>query len=420
MNFLPVISSFILYIQISLADSGSLSIYKHKDSVFSSGSESRELLQKIREGDFFQHFIKIKKDGIDFQIDSKKALSEIDLSYQVIDPSSGNLNYIIRCTDLICDLRTSTGEQRSELKRRLISWPSDLGKLVLWRPSLFIHARTNLVTQYAPGSTFLILNLQHEYARVMDLNKPDQEGYLKISDGISKLDMAQYVLFQNRWYQVKYKTRDGLFLAHYPRNPIIFSKVQAILTQPDVYLAKEEIQGTPILARSQLLFQAEMFEKWSYGKHPEHGLIWWKDTPEKKEKLSLEEIQKRKIFSLAHPINKEFPILLSAEGGIFYSENGLEFTHLEQFGNQNWPVAIDPHGYLYVGYQRAHPNFLNFQPFLRPSELAKIFPNSNGNLKILEYAFDRDSIRILTAWGSKRYWIQGAYLNPLSSPWTLF
>jgi len=405
---------------LGLAESRSLSFYRNKESIFSSGSESRELLQKIREGDFFQHILRVKKDGVDFQLEAKMALSEIDLSYQVIDPSSGNLNYIIRCADLNCNLRTPTGESLSELKRRLMSWPGDLGKFVLWKPSLFIDAHTKQATQYAPGSAFIILNLQHEYVRVIDLNSPSKEGYLKFSDGISKLDMAQYVMIQNRWYQVKYKTSEGLFLKNFQRNPVIFSKVQAILTQPDLYLAKEEVKNTPIKPRSQLQFVHESFEKWSFGKHPEHGIIWWKDSPEKKERLTLEQIQRRKIFSVAHPVNKDFPILISAEGGIFYSDNGIEFIHLEQFGDQNWPVAIDPHGYLYVGYQRAHPKFLEFHPFIRPTELTKIFPNSNSEVKILEYAFDGESIRILAAWGSKRRWIQGAYQNPLSSPWTLF
>jgi len=409
-----------LSVQFSYAENISIPFYKNKESEFSSGSESLFNLNRIRSNTESLNLIEVKKDNLKFKLKAEDVTSDLDLSHVIINTETNQLQYVLNCSEFeSCLTRSFEGHVKTYSRSSLENWPGDLGKLVLWRPSLFINATTKIPEFARPGDKFLIVRLQHEYALVMQLTHPFREGYLKLSDGISKLDLAQYVLFKNKWLAVNYKTRDGLYLTNYQKNPVSFSKIKGIITQPRTLVALKEIQTHSLVPRAQMTFLGRESISWSYGHHPEHGFIWWKEQRPKREIFSLEQIKKRKIYSLAHPPKEELPIMISADG-IFYSENGKEFIKLESFSNQNWPVAIDPLGYLYVGYQRASPGSLMFYPFIKPADLTRLFPGLSSNFKILDYAFSNGSIRLLAGIGSKRRWIQGAYENPLTSPWTLF
>jgi hypothetical protein len=363
--------------------------------------------------------IEVKKDDRKFEVKAQDVVSDIDLSHVVINTRTEELNYLINCPSETCQVRKLSGEMYVEKKSFLENWPKDLGKLILWKPSLFIQAKSKTSHLSKPGDQFLIVKLIQEYALVIQLTPPFQEGYLKLSDGISKLDLAEFVLIDKKWRAVNYKTGEGLYLKGQGKKPVSFSKVSGILTAPKTLVATKEIPDESLVPRSHLTFLNQRTEVWNKGYHPDHGFIWWKATLSNQKMYSLDEIRARKIYSLANPKDQEVPILISADG-IFFSKNGVEFIKLDQFGNQNWPVAIDPQGYLYVGYQRAHPNHLDFHPFLKPADLAQIFPGYPSGVKILDYSFDKKSIRLLIGGGAKRRWIEGAYLNPLSYPWTPF
>lgn len=410
--------------QSALAGDLSIPFYKNKASQFPSGTASLADLNAILTHQTVTHMVNISKDGLDFALESHFLLSDLELSHRVLDLETNQINILIGCQAHHCQVqtpssnfKTDSGQIKTQSKNKVALWPADLGKFVLWKDSPFIDAETKKVSQSRSGDTFLIIKLQHEYIHVEQLSPPYQRGFVKMSDGITKLDLAQYVLYKKQWLPVKYKTNEGMHLATDNHKIITFSQISGVLTKPNTLVATKEVRDIPIMPRSLVTYESEKIDTWSHGLHPHHGPICWKMRNESESPLSLTEIKKRRIYSVAHPPDREHPVLLSADG-IFFSKDGVTFKKIPQFFNQNWPVGIDPKGYLYVGYKKSHPDFLDFHPFIRPEDLSKLFTSHNSEIKILDYAFDKKVISILAGWGSHKRWIKGAYHNSLNSPWS--
>jgi hypothetical protein len=428
--------SCLLFLSVTTLDSTqsfalSIPFYQSQKSLFPSGQESFFYLESLSPKNMTEHFLDIMKDSTQYRLPAELFVSELDLSHLVLHSEKNALYYLNHCILDHCFVKSFSGQEFKALKKDLLPWPQDLGKLILWKPSFFIENHSKKLQPCNPGDRFLILNLQQEYAHVLQLFPPYQEGYIRLSDTLSKLDLTQYALVKKQWFQVSHKTQEGLMVfqpssqspSQKKRNSqqklLPFSKITGLLTHPQTLLSLKNIPHTPIVVRSPVTHLGESIQLWNQGLHPQHGLIWWKKQEPQHKVYTLSEIQKRKIYALAHPKEKETPLLISADG-IFYSKDGQQFIHLSDFHHQNWPVAIDSLGYLYVGYQRAHPLYLDFQPFVKPVELARLFPSPPNELKIYDYRFDQHFIRLQVGSEKTKHWVQGSYVRPLSSSWSFF
>lgn len=399
--------------------------YRAPNSSFVSGHSPMSLLFSNLKGQKTRSQAHVSKDGQQFLLERSDLLNDLDLSEKLIDLKTGASLPVSIKDDNTYWLLAPDGKRLKRTPDQLTPDPKDLGRLVTWKTSTLILEKEKTPTPIEKGTDFYIVRFQHEYALVQSVQNPAIRGYLSLADTHSKLDLAKFVWVRGQWLPVKYRTRDGLRVQRASGREEWLSpmRVEGVLTKPLVGILKSALPSKNLVVRSQVEILSLRSDTWYQSWLQDHGLVWWKPLASKaKTTLSLETILKEKtIFSVATPPNKPLPILVSAEG-VYFSANGLDFVEIEQFRGQNWPVTIDDHGHLFVGYFKASDHSkLYFEPFLKPHELAGFFNSKNPKvLKISELYADANKLRLALSDGTRQLQIKAPNVGSKITEWKIW
>ncbi|MCS6838575.1 MAG: hypothetical protein NZ480_06975 [Bdellovibrionaceae bacterium] len=398
-----------------------LPFFRSPQSSIPSGYTTYENLKKNYIKSIEVQTITAEKDDNYFQLNKNQFIDEMDLSQKAIDLSSSRLVTILKCSNTYCTILDQINLVNRP-RQQLIPWFLDKGRIVMWRNSHFIEEKSKLSHIAERGTFYNVIHFLQQYAYVIESQPPYRVGYVPIVDGISKLDLAQYVLCGNNWLPVQYHNKDGLKIA---KSNLVLKphEVEAFLTYSDKGILTEAIDSHRVLPRSHLKVLHNQSSSWKISFLEQHGEVYWQENAKPTNIVLAQDLLKNPIYSYAlAPTPRQLPILVSSNG-IYLSHDGLSFSFLEQFHYQNLPVAIDQDLNLYVGNYRAkYSHNPKFEPFFHISHLKHILGNRDIlSLQIKNILITEKLIKLdLLIDHHHQLRVQGSRKAPLWSPWFMF
>lgn len=146
-------------------------------------------------------------------------------------------------------------------------------------------------------------------------------------------------------------------------------KVQTIHTDGNRAIICEATEELNIHQRVKIL--RDTSTEWVQSRLPEHGLVWWKSedaaksTGDSPDRLTIEQLLKRDIYSVAfHPQNEK--IGLVSANGVYSTMDGQTWSKLSFFDEEmDYAVHIHSDGSWFVGHYRSKDQGRNFREFLQ-------------------------------------------------------
>lgn len=182
--------------------------------------------------------------------------------------------------------------------------------------------------------------------------------------------------------------------------------------------------GLHVNLGARVQIEEALAHKWNESYVKGHGLIWWKtdlkNTPKSLKTITTAELLKKNLTGISYD-SKQKKGLASASG-IYQTRDGKNWSKLDFFGNQDWPVLIHSSGVWFVGSYKSSDEGESFQPFLKWSEIVKKMQSKQPRrnvpyLKVVGLqTVNSQWMKIKIDTGSKLAAIQA---DPISSEWSL-
>ena len=376
--------------------------YRNLQTSFSSGQAPRQDLESRLKSQEFHHRLKVSWNKKDFTLDGYQVLQEINctVNAQLTQNSAlfenqqnlaKPLGLLSKDQDVeILELQSTWAKVR-EPSRKTEGWlPLSSLKAKNEDTGVFVNLidtylrkkptyESAVITTIAKAQRLKIMGYDNGFLKTKYL---DYEGYVDLSHLVSRADFAVWAYKDNHWQSAHH--RENQFLVTSEGKKIPLDEIVALTGSPNkAVVINSEGTQPPVRAHVQVL-ESESHQ-WALSQLPGHGLVWWrKDSPSDTKKitpeetvLSSEEILKREVFSLALEGSKKVKGLISAKG-IFKTEDGIKWTQLKQFGNQDLPVSVHPDGYWFVGSYKSSDRGQTFEPFIRWDQLAGLIESHLG------------------------------------------
>lgn len=205
-----------------------------------------------------------------------------------------------------------------------------------------------------------------------------QTGYVDLHHVAARADFAVWAWHpQKNWLLVSH--REGANLKTPTGEVLPLKEIQAYATHAGraIVIQTESDQQPPLRAHVDIhRVEATL---WGVSQLEGHGEVWWKkeallmeDRDSKSESiLTTEELLSREVFSYALKGVQKPEGLVSAKG-IWRTDDGLRWTKIDQFGDEDLPVSINNDGSWYVGSYRSKNQGKNFEAFIRWDDLARL------------------------------------------------
>jgi SH3-like domain-containing protein len=125
--------------------------------------------------------------------------------------------------------------------------------------------------------------------------------------------------------------------------------------------------------------------RWGKVKVPEHGWLWWPISDDRLDgpnaipplKLSTQDLIGRNIYDMA--ASESVPGLRFASAkGVFKSRDGIEWSMIPKFENQNYPIVVAKTGSLFVGPYVSTDHGENFEQWIRWDRLVEALKRQTG------------------------------------------
>jgi len=357
--------------------------YKSPVSSFPSGqSDIFTLENSIKKSETTQSII-VEKNSVKKILPKTLFAIDLDTSEYVIKTNLNKRLQIIEATDQgyrVKDLQT--GLIFTESRANLVPDSQDSGfALTIKKLSLFSEPSwKSPVTQTVPEKTSVkIIEFTDHFFKISYTEKNKLfTGYVENAGLILKHDFASFVLNEkNQWLPVEYRLGDSLLLKSNQR--IKIKNIKAFLTRSDLAISIKEKPEDQILPRQRWKILSDQNQTWYTSELKGHGLVYWKKQEflDSKKTVFIEDILKKEISSMSVDAANPHRALISANG-IFYTEDGVVWTKLDNFGNKNYPVLIDNKSHLIVGDQRSTDKGKNFYPFINWQQVTKVTQEITG------------------------------------------
>lgn len=387
-----------------------ISFYRNRTSAFASGQASRsQLEQKLIRTESDISFL-ARWDNKDFSIKSTSLLRDIQLS---------RFADLKKATTLYADPRSSARIVKALPEKSYVEildtnehWAlikEHKEKTQGWVPLMLLKTRhddlgifRNLVTtslrkepSYSSPTLLQIPFLERviplEITKsFVKISYAGRIGYADITHFVSRADFASLVYHQKKgWVPAQYRNNDTIITAS--GESLSLNEVIGYVTnhQRGIVLKSDSVQSPPLKARVEIIkLEAS---RWALSKVDGHGEVWWKqkdilseEQKKSKDTLSTDELLKRQIYSIAFESKNSLRGIVSSQG-IYRTEDGLTWTKIDLFGEQNNPVSIHPNGTWFAGSYKSSNKGKSFEPFIRWDKLAQaIEAASNHNPKTLK------------------------------------
>lgn len=219
------------------------------------------------------------------------------------------------------------------------------------------------------------------YTRIFDsgwleVSHRGRRGYVDLHHLTHRSDFADWAWIPGTgWVLVSHregghiKTRDGRSFALRLARGFTPHLGRGIVVQ------SESSNSPPLRARVDIRRQERVI--WAASLLPGHGEVWWQkssnvveETPLSTAALSTEELLKRDVYSYALNGSKKPQGLVSAKG-IWRTLDGLRWSKIDQFGDQDLPVALHSNGLWIVGAYQSTDQGLSFEPYIKWDDLTR-------------------------------------------------
>jgi uncharacterized protein YgiM (DUF1202 family) len=209
------------------------------------------------------------------------------------------------------------------------------------------------------------------------------EGYADLSHLVTRADFAVWGYHKsNRWLPVSHRENEFVITTKKEKFPL--DEFIAFAGNPKkAVVINSEDKNPPVRSYVQII--ESQAQHWVASLLPGHGLVWWKkqqwnekpQTSQDDVTITSDELLKKQIFSIALEGVQTVKGLVSA-GGVYKTEDGITWTKLSQFGDDDLPVAIHSSGQWFVGSYKSADRGKSFEPFIRWDKLAHMIEASLG------------------------------------------
>ncbi|MFZ4404845.1 MAG: hypothetical protein ACOYOK_12145 [Pseudobdellovibrionaceae bacterium] len=380
--------------------------YKSPQSLFFSGQASAEVLEKNQLRTQFQFQYQIQWNKKLYWLPSTSLVRDIQLSYQ----AKTNQSVILLEQKMptakalaLLPLETSVLIENTDDYWALVKVPQlnktgyiplHLLKALEEDPGRALTVSESFLKQNNNYESKNLLRLPAQARlKILDYNTPflkveyknaDHliQGYIDINHIICKMDFANQVFYNGKWLETLY--RENEFLITKDKQKISIAQIVKSKMDERRSFSLQTFLDGPIL-KSKLEIKSVNADLWAQSRLPLHGEVWWKkqnrshftlqDDLNKSLLLnnetsfiSNETLLKRDIFSVSFSKVNKMLGLVSARG-IYTTNDGKTWQHLQNFGNKNWPVAIHPNGAWLVGTFISNDQGQSFEPYIRWDKL---------------------------------------------------
>ncbi|MBY0554989.1 hypothetical protein K2P97_10710 [bacterium] len=341
--------------------------YKSTSSLFPSGSTTIENLKKQVVGSAQASAQYYKWNKIYFGRDEIKPLFATHLSRHVIDAKT-TVRYKVIDTN-INTLQLFNVEKKLILKKSIsevIADAYDTGFVMALKD---IYLKTSfrdgasVLTTIPQGTRLVVDQYVKDYARVKYQN---YDGYVNLSELITKFDFATFVFAKNTWHQVRARNFDKIITSK--NESISLNDVKGLLTPDSKGIIASNSQKIPLW--SQVETTKNRITLWNQSKLKDYGNVWWKAVKDVEQVYyHIDELLKKDVSSVSfHPQNPLKGILSS--DGVYITEDGENWRKLQQFENFNGPVHYFNDLLLFVGNFRSTDGGKSFDNYIQIDKLA--------------------------------------------------
>ncbi len=220
---------------------------------------------------------------------------------------------------------------------------------------------SKIITTVPQGTRLKILEWSAEKVLVQ-FNS--QKGYIDSGHMILKADFASWTLHNKQgWTQIKY--REGRYVRTKQNELLNIADLKAFVTEKTRAFSLVSKDNGPKLKSKLEIVDLEP-NRWIVSKIAEHGEVWWKklrpsaaESPVK----TLAELSVIGIYASDTVAGASNRGLVSARG-IYRTDDGVNWTKIDFFKDENWPVCITKTAW-YVGSFRSLDDGKTFEPFIR-------------------------------------------------------
>jgi hypothetical protein len=214
-----------------------------------------------------------------------------------------------------------------------------------------------------------------------------KKGFIDSGHTIMKADFASWTLHSKQgWTQIKY--REGRYVRTKQNDLLNISDLKSFVTEKMRAFSLISKDNGPKLKSKLEIVDLEP-NRWIVSKLAEHGEVWWKKlrpaAPDQVPK-TLAELASTGVFSSDIAAGSPTRGLISAKG-IYRTDDGVSWSKLDFFKDENWPVCITK-SVWYVGAFSSLDEGKTFEPFIRWDYLSYLvsseYPTSPKYFKILK------------------------------------
>ncbi len=271
----------------------------------------------------------------------------------------------------------------------LIPEEEDIGYLML-KKSLPLRAQANhrskVITHVPINWRLIPTHLTKDWIQVrfVDRGGRVRTGYIQNQGVLSRLNFATDVytqrgiirgldadLVKDTIYKIK---TDSQFIVNNGQPSYIYTKAS---------FSSSRVQ--PLKSYEPLIKLSEKRVRWGRSSIRRKGQFWWPiqweekqlENHEQKNKLILSSKQlfKRNLFDMA--TSPKIPRLsFVSAGGIYKTIDGQRWEKVDQFHNQNHPIAISTSGKIFVGPYQSSDHGSSFRPYIRWDRILSKLPQS--------------------------------------------
>lgn len=354
------------------------SYFRRPDALFASGQAHPNDLERRKIREFQEINYLIQKDKVSMKLATHFLLRDMDLSLRLAHAKTGEIAQVIGTRGPWAFV-ASQGKQTWWALNEGLPIPDDRGLAIpLTRVQLRAEPewKTEIVRPVDPLTRLRLIDFRGDWVLVSLLTDPTVKGWVDVNSVLLKADFASFILpIEGKWTPVRY--RQGAYVVTSAGERVPIERVQSMMTRPELGILTQDLTAQGLYQRSFVTIKSWESVKWGVSRLRGHGEVFWKDegkTPGFKplvpeQVVSFEEILKKPIFSVAfHPNNPRHGII--AAEGVFMTTDGLNWTRIDYFGNDNLPVAISAEHEIFVGQYRSTDQGKSFHPFLKWEQIA--------------------------------------------------
>ncbi|MFK8137013.1 MAG: hypothetical protein AB8E15_01520 [Bdellovibrionales bacterium] len=309
-----------------------IEFFKSKDSIFVSGTESLEKLQKNIQSKEDLNYLKVDYLGNHYHIPESSAL-QLQNFVAFIDCPKGTPMYPRSIEQL--NLAESCGGkiyQVYEFKNGF--YKIHTGNKYLWIKEIDVKP------EFTRG--------YYAYFQEKTRLKRNRFSPIHLEKG------ARVLIYKkkgkNLWFKKRnyvYKENENSFL----HPGLIDYKIKRAIIKSDSLLLssrQESLRNEYIQKPIVLDIHSREKRTWYQSYIAKHGRVFWISKPISKKSYRLEDLLKKDVYDMgSSPVSSKIKFV--AADGIYASYNGIDFKKLGRFNNLNLPIEFSKNGNLFIG-----------------------------------------------------------------------